>query len=419
MAQRTDPVTRFLEYLRIPTISGEGPRGAYQQAADWLRDYLEEVGLEVQVITPVENKPIVLATWRGEDPTLPGVLLNSHYDVVPVLREHWEFDPFDAKVLDDGRIYGRGAQDMKSVSIQYVEAIFKLKRAGFTPKRNVYVLLVPDEEIGGSDGMEKFLDSELFQSIQPLAFAFDEGIANPADAFTVFYGERVPWWFYVKAEGPTGHGSRFIQNTATSKIIDICNKALAFRDEQEKALGADTGCKHGDMKKKKLGDVTTLNITVLESGVSTDGGKTHALNVIPTQAIAGFDVRVSPSLDLTEFKAMLDKWCAAEGLSWYFAPWWKDPIREHYTTKIDDDNVWWKLFKGSCEKLDVPVEAEVFPAATDSRFIRRLGIPAFGFSPMNKTEILLHEHNESLHKDTFLRGIDVYTAIFQDVLSHH
>lgn len=70
------------------------------------------------------------------------------------------------------------------------------------------------------------------------------------------------------------------------------------------------------------------------------------------------------------------------------------------------------------QKLGVPVEAEVFPAATDSRFIRRLGIPAFGFSPMNKTEILLHEHNESLHKDTFLRGIDVYVTIFQDVLSH-
>ncbi|TYZ64188.1 hypothetical protein PybrP1_004980 [[Pythium] brassicae (nom. inval.)] len=266
--------------------------------------------------------------------------------------------------------------------------------------------------------MERFLTSDQFKAIQPIAFAFDEGLANPSNAFTVFYGERVPWWFYVKAEGPTGHGSRFIQNTATSKIVDICNKALAFRDEQEKALNADPGCKHGDMKKRKLGDVTTLNITVLESGVSTDGGKTHALNVIPTTAIAGFDVRVSPNLDLTEFKAMLDEWCSAEGLSWYFAPWWKDPVREHYTTKIDESNVWWKVFRGACEKFGIPVEAEVFPAATDSRFIRRLGIPAFGFSPMNNTEILLHEHNENLHQDTFLKGIEVYETILRDVLSH-
>lgn len=225
-------------------------------------------------------------------------------------------------------------------------------------------------------------------------------------------------------------------------------QALAFREEQEKALNADAGCKHGDMRKKKLGDVTTVNITALQSGVSTDGGKTHALNVIPTQAIAGFDVRISPHLDLGEFKTMLDKWCSAEGVTWEFTSW-TNPLHEHYTTKLDDDNVWWQLFKNSCEvsqprwfsirrlgtcacssvvslslcysrlqKVGVPVETEVFPAATDSRFMRKVGIPALGFSPMNNTEILLHEHNESLQKDTFVRGVDVYVTIFQDMFSH-
>lgn len=70
------------------------------------------------------------------------------------------------------------------------------------------------------------------------------------------------------------------------------------------------------------------------------------------------------------------------------------------------------------QKLGVPVEAEVFPAATDSRFLRQAGIPALGFSPMNKTEVLLHEHNEKLHQDTFLRGIEVYEAIFKDLFVH-
>lgn len=64
------------------------------------------------------------------------------------------------------------------------------------------------------------------------------------------------------------------------------------------------------------------------------------------------------------------------------------------------------------------VETEVFPAATDSRFMRKLGIPALGFSPMSNTEILLHEHNESLHKDTFVKGIAVYVTIFQDMFVH-
>ncbi|KAE9033282.1 Aminoacylase-1 [Phytophthora rubi] len=420
MASRTSDVAveRLLQYIRIPSVSGDGPSGSYNECAVWLKGYLEEVGLTVQVFSPVENKPIVMATWPGKDPSLPSILLNSHYDVVPVAREHWKHDPFNPTVLEDGMIYGRGTQDMKSVGVQYVEAVHRLKMAGFVPSRNIHLLFVPDEEIGGVHGMEAFLASKQYKSIQPVAFAFDEGLANPSDAFTVFYGERVPWWFYVKATGPTGHGSRFIENTATSKIIDVCNKTLAFRVEQETLLNVDSGCKHGDMKKRNLGDVTTVNLTMLQSGVSQDGGKTHALNVIPTEAVAGFDVRISPHMDLQKFKAMLDEWCSAEGLSWEFVSWWKNPLHEHYTTSVDDTNVWWKLFEEGCKEIGVPVEAEVFPAATDSRFLRQLGIPALGFSPMNKTEILLHEHNECLHKDIFLRGIDVFETLFRRLFAY-
>jgi hypothetical protein len=41
----------------------------------------------------------------------------------------------------------------------------------------------------------------------------------------------------VKAVGPTGHGSRFIENTAMGKLVEVCRKALSFRDEQETELG--------------------------------------------------------------------------------------------------------------------------------------------------------------------------------------
>lgn len=48
---------------------------------------------------------------------------------------------------------------------------------------------------------------------------------------------------------------------------------------------------------------------------------------------------------------------------------------------------------------------------TDSRFIRALGIPAIGFSPMNNTPVLLHDHNEFLKADTYLNGIEIYKKI--------
>ncbi|RHZ19923.1 hypothetical protein DYB31_004140 [Aphanomyces astaci] len=388
-------IRRFQELLRIPTVSGHGPEGAYQDCAAWLIAYMQELGFleDIHEFSPVEGKPIVVATWKGKDASLPSILLNSHYDVVPVMEQFWNYEPFGGELLENGMIVGRGAQDMKCVCVQYLEALRLLHSTGFVPARNIHLSYVPDEEIGGSDGMGKFLKSNQYQAMLPIALALDEGLANPTNKFTVFYGERTPWWLYVKAEGPTGHGSRFIKDTATIKLIDICNKALKFRDDQENLLGASCGCKHGEMKKNKLGDVTTVNLTVLRSGVTTDGGRTFALN------------------------AMLDEWCCAEGVSWEFVS--KNPLHQHHVTSVEDEtNPLCAKFLDVAAKLGMDVELDVFPAATDSRFLRQLGVPALGFSPMNNTEVLLHEHNEMLHKDTFVRGIHLFKGIFEQLFDN-
>ncbi|UIZ21594.1 hypothetical protein KXD40_000915 [Peronospora effusa] len=131
--------------------------------------------------SPLDNKnPIVLVsfqdfrrgksdffivTWQGNKTLLPSLLLNSHYDVVPVVQKTLSctirLRYAEPTVLEDSMICSRGIQDMKSVSI-------------------------------GVDGLEAFLVSEQYKPIQPVAFAFDEDLVNLNDAFTVFYGERVP-----------------------------------------------------------------------------------------------------------------------------------------------------------------------------------------------------------------------------------
>lgn len=93
------------------------------------------------------------------------------------------------------------------------------------------------------------------------------------------------------------------------------------------------------------------------------------------------------------------------------------------------------------------LEKEIFPAATDSRFIRAVsiytdinrrlsverhrgffcmvcllrllqaGIPAIGFSPMNRTPILLHDHNEFLNEQVFLKGIHVFERLIPALAS--
>ncbi|CAM9217824.1 unnamed protein product, partial [Discosporangium mesarthrocarpum] len=407
----------FQEFLRIPTISGDGPEGPYAEAVSWLTTFAtEKLSIVCETVEVVEGKPIVVMSWMGSEPELPGVLLNSHYDVVPVMLEHWDTDPF-AAVRDaaTGRIYGRGAQDMKCVCIQYLEAVRRLQRTGFHPRRTLRLTFVPDEEIGGTDGMSKFLASHHWESLQPIGVALDEGLANPHDAYTAFYGERAAWWILVKATGPTGHGSRFVKDTAVEKLLKLCNKALKFRQEQEEALGHTGGCSHATAK--TLGDVTTLNLTVLRAGVSLDGGKTYSINVVPTEAMAAFDVRITPNMPPEEFRGLLDKWCAEEGLSWEYDPR-TAPLQKHQLTSTDRvENPWWGIFSDVMEDVGVRVESEVFPAATDSRFLRRMGVPAIGFSPMRNTPILLHDHNEYLEETVFLEGVGVYERLITTMTS--
>ncbi len=61
---------------------------------------------------------------------------------------------------------------------QYLLAMEWLKSTGFTPPRSIHLSFVPDEEIGGSDGMGKFLASAIFEKLH-IGLALDEGIANP------------------------------------------------------------------------------------------------------------------------------------------------------------------------------------------------------------------------------------------------
>jgi aminoacylase len=269
-------------------------------------------------------------------------------------------------------------------------------------------------EVGGG-GMAAFLDSELYKSLPGIALALDEGLASTTDTFSVFYGERLPWWVDVTATGPTGHGSRFIENTAVEQLIALANKALEFREGQRSALGMTEheNCTHA-VAAKTLGDVTSLNITTLQAGVRV--GNTYAYNCVPPTAKCSLDIRISPHTPPSEIYAMLDAWCqecssdsAASTLSWNYIGGYGNDLQQHALTSTDpSQNPWYSVFEKAMAGMGMKMEARVFPAATDSRFLRALGIRALGFSPMRCTEMMLHENNEYIPESTFLEGISVY-----------
>ncbi|XP_020659516.3 aminoacylase-1 [Pogona vitticeps] len=393
---KEDPsVTLFREYLRIKTVQ---PDPDYDTAVKFLERIGSELGLQCQKVEVCPGRVITILTWRGTNPQLCSILLNSHTDVVPVFEEYWRYDPFSAFKDSEGNIYARGAQDMKCVSIQYIEAIRRLKAEGRHFPRTIHMSFVPDEEIGGHKGMEMFVKRPEFATLN-VGFALDEGLANPTDTFTVFYGEKCPWWIKVKVEGNPGHGSRFIENTAAEKMHRVITSFLEFREREKQRLKSE--------KHLTLGDVTSLNLTMLNGGIS--------FNVVPSEMSAAFDIRIPPTVDLKAFEEQLTSWCraAGEGVTYEFHQKYTDQS----VTSTEESDPWWKAFSGTCRDMRMKLKCEIFPAATDSRYIRAAGLPAIGFSPMNHTPVLLHDHNEFLNEQVFLHGIEIYAHLIPALAS--
>lgn len=113
----------------------------------------------------------------------------------------------------------------------YLEAIRNLKQNNFMPIRTVHVSFVPDEEIGGFDGAEKFAASKEFKDLN-VGFVLDEGPANPGDEFRVFYACRTPWHMTIKAMGTPGHGSRLYDNSAMENLMKSIEIITKFRESQ-------------------------------------------------------------------------------------------------------------------------------------------------------------------------------------------
>lgn len=402
-------VTLFKELLRCKTMH---PNPDLASCVIWLRKQAIDLGMEFKTVTYKEGLPVVILTRRGTRPDLPAIGLNCHMDVVPVVAERWDKlppgeTPFTAwEDPATGHIYARGSQDMKCVGAQYLCALKRLvKDSQKSLLRTVHSVWVPDEEIGGEDGMKLFATSAEFQNLN-IGVMMDEGLAFDENKFVIFTGERTAIWARFTAAGPVGHASKLIDNTAIDRLSRAMTRITAQRDKNVAKLVSNPNL--------KLGDVTTINTTVINGGTTNDGGKTFAPNVIPSDAFIVADIRVALS-DYRETIDELKKIAADYNLTLTFDNRFDETIGP--SPYSDKESVWMKTIVSSVSKWGAAVEDTIFPAATDSRYIRRAGVAAFGFSPMRNTPSLLHDHNEYLNKDVFVEGVDVMEDLIEQLAS--
>ncbi|KAH6785759.1 hypothetical protein C2S51_038214 [Perilla frutescens var. frutescens] len=403
----SDPISRFRNYLRINTAH---PTPNYAAAVNYLTAFAATIPtLQTQTLyLTTLDKPLLLVTWPGSNPSLPAILFNSHLDSVPAEPSKWLHHPFAAHLAGDGRIYARGAQDDKCIGMQYLEAIRELKKSNldYTPLRTVHISYVPEEEIGGFDGMMKFVESRWFKELN-VGFVLDEGQASVSDEFRVFYADRSPWHLVIKARGPPGHGSRMYDDGAMENLMKSVEMMMKFRESSFDLVRAGLAANS---------EVISVNPVFLNAGIRSNDG--FVMNLQPSEAAAGFDIRLPPTADPDQMRRRIAEEWAPVWRNMTYEITEKGPLRDYQglplMTATDDSNPWWTVFNQAIAaaggKLAKP---EILASTTDARFMRQLGIPTLGFSPMKNTPILLHEHNEFLQDTVYLDGIKVYEHIIR------
>src|ERR1700716_975197 len=138
---------------RLVRFNTVNPPGNERPAIEYLASYLEQAGLETEVLATVDDRPNLVADLRGsgDGPTLCYL---GHVDTVLADPAEWTHDPWSGD-LADGFLWGRGALDMKSQVAAEVAAAASLARSGWRPERGeLLVVAVVDEETGGAQGAQ-------------------------------------------------------------------------------------------------------------------------------------------------------------------------------------------------------------------------------------------------------------------------
>lgn len=173
-------LARLMAFLRIPSISTDPAyKGACRQAADWLVDELQDIGIDARRHdTP--GHPMVVGHVPGAGPHL---LFYGHYDVQPVdPLSAWRGDPFEPVLEEDGTngrvIRARGASDDKGQLMTFVEACRAYKDVtGALPCRITFFF--EGEEESGSPSLIPFLKANAADLGADLALVCDTSMVAP------------------------------------------------------------------------------------------------------------------------------------------------------------------------------------------------------------------------------------------------
>ena len=217
---RQETLELLRKLISIDSVNPDLVQGAAgeKQIAEYIHDYLNQIGLDVRFQdTPQENRPNVIGILHGAGGG-KSLMLNGHMDTVGVVgMEH----PFVGE-LRDGRVYGRGAFDMKGAIAAMLLATKSIKESHTQLGGDLIITTVVDEEFA-SIGTEEVVKQ----------YKADAGLVLEATDLSICIAHKGFAWIDVETSGKAAHGSR--PDLGVDAIVSM-GRFLVELDELEKRI---------------------------------------------------------------------------------------------------------------------------------------------------------------------------------------
>ncbi|MFB0561067.1 MAG: ArgE/DapE family deacylase [Candidatus Lokiarchaeia archaeon] len=418
-SRRDDIVKLVQELIRYKSVN---PPGDTSDIAGFIKDYLSERGLKVELHESDKGKVSAVATLKGGGDRR--FIWDGHIDVVPIAKpDAWTVDPWEGKIVDS-RILGRGAADMKGNVGAAMVAASILAEKDLDLGGNLVLAFVPDEETGGYLGTGYLVDKGVLEG--------DACIVGEFSPFnTLCVGEKGILWLKVNASGIPAHASvKFLGVNAIDMLYRFFVELYKI-EEVDRKLPEEVN-KIIDAVKPALNQLESIGFPrellnnmyrrlSVNVGIVKGGEK---VNIVPANAEAEVDIRILPGMDYELVKEEIDQ------------------IRKEYNKKLEETYPNLKAvgiegitieetlrFDPSYQKLDVPLiplmkkqiqkvtgkESLLFvhTGGTDARFFRAKGIPTICYGAGSETP---HGANEYVPIDNLIEVTKVYALAAMDFL---
>ncbi|TMM34054.1 MAG: M20/M25/M40 family metallo-hydrolase [Actinobacteria bacterium] len=413
--EATDLLQRL---IRLDTVN---PPGNETVAAELLRDYLAESGIEAELYAKVPERANLVARipGRGEGPRL---VLLSHTDTVLADAAEWQLDPWSGE-LKEGEVWGRGALDMKGQVAANAVAIASLAREGFEPNGDLIFAATADEEVGEDFGLS-WLCREHPDTVRA-EYCVNEGAGDRIDfgSGRIFYlcsaAEKMSSPFHLRVHGRSGHASMpGIADNALVRAAALILRLAEFRPEPRlepevaaflrllvgRDVGADDALEVARGVHPLAGELVEplLGLTLSPTIVSAS----QKQNVIPALCRVICDCRLLPGQTQDEAETVIR---AVLGPGDYELEW----IEGQGGTRSPLETPLWAAIESfvAAEEPEARVAPLCLAGFTDSHWLREaFGTVAYGFFPIRTMDPelaarLVHSADERIAVEDLELGV--------------